>query len=77
MYIVNVRTSSTLCSGPLLAFPGEVSAGFAGTMILIVFGTEWWPTWNDEQREEGHAGWRKAVRRTPDWVDVGSRLGAC
>ena len=23
-----------------------------------------WPAWNDEQREEGYAGWRKAVQPT-------------
>jgi glycerol kinase len=31
----------------------------------------WQPTWNAEQREEGYAGWKKAVQRTLDWVDVG------
>ncbi|MEV4300348.1 glycerol kinase GlpK [Microbispora rosea] len=30
----------------------------------------WEPTWSDEQRERGYAGWRKAVQRTLDWVDV-------
>ncbi len=30
----------------------------------------WLPQWNDEQREQGYAGWRKAVARTLDWVDV-------
>ena len=30
----------------------------------------WEPTWSDEQREEGYAGWKKAVARTLDWVDV-------
>ncbi|HEU0190429.1 MAG TPA: FGGY-family carbohydrate kinase, partial [Mycobacterium sp.] len=30
----------------------------------------WTPTWTDEQRAEGYAGWRKAVQRTLDWVDV-------
>jgi glycerol kinase len=31
----------------------------------------WAPEWNDEQRTEGYAGWKKAVERTLDWVDVG------
>ncbi|MHB1535036.1 MAG: glycerol kinase GlpK [Acidimicrobiales bacterium] len=31
----------------------------------------WEPTWSDERRAEGYAGWQKAVRRTLDWVDVG------
>jgi glycerol kinase len=30
----------------------------------------WEPTWSDEQRATGYAGWRKAVERTLDWVDV-------
>ncbi|MFI7046712.1 glycerol kinase GlpK [Streptosporangium sandarakinum] len=30
----------------------------------------WEPRWSDEQRAEGYAGWKKAVNRTLDWVDV-------
>ncbi|MDQ4112544.1 MAG: glycerol kinase GlpK [Actinomycetota bacterium] len=30
----------------------------------------WKPAWSEEQRETGYAGWRKAVDRTLDWVDV-------
>jgi glycerol kinase len=30
----------------------------------------WSPTWTDQQREDGYAGWSKAVQRTLDWVDV-------
>ncbi len=30
----------------------------------------WKPQWTDEQRAKGYAGWRKAVERTLDWVDV-------
>ena len=30
----------------------------------------WEPSWSEEQRAEGYAGWRKAVTRTLDWVDV-------
>ena len=30
----------------------------------------WEPTWDAEQRETGYAGWKKAVERTLDWVDV-------
>ena len=30
----------------------------------------WVPQWSDEQRENGFAGWHKAVTRTLDWVDV-------
>ncbi|OIJ23618.1 glycerol kinase GlpK [Nocardioides luteus] len=30
----------------------------------------WKPAWSEEQREAGYAGWRKAVDRTLNWVDV-------
>jgi glycerol kinase len=30
----------------------------------------WEPEWDDEQRAEGIATWRKAIERTLDWVDV-------
>jgi glycerol kinase len=30
----------------------------------------WTSEWNDEQRERGYAGWKKAVERTLGWVDV-------
>ncbi|GGL31130.1 glycerol kinase GlpK [Phycicoccus endophyticus] len=29
----------------------------------------WEPTWSEEQRRDGYAGWRKAVQRTLDWVE--------
>jgi glycerol kinase len=31
----------------------------------------WVPSWTPERRADGYAGWRKAVHRTLDWVDVG------
>ena len=30
----------------------------------------WEPTWTEDRRAAGYAGWRKAVQRTLDWVDV-------
>ncbi len=30
----------------------------------------WSPHWNDAQREAGYAGWRKAVSRTLDWMEL-------
>ena len=30
----------------------------------------WHPSWTQERRAGGYAGWRKAVQRTLDWVDV-------
>ncbi len=31
----------------------------------------WEPRWGEEQRRGGYEGWKKAVERTLDWVDVG------
>ena len=30
----------------------------------------WEPTWDEERRRAGYAGWKKAVERTYGWVDV-------
>ncbi len=30
----------------------------------------WTPAWSDDEREAAYQGWRKAVQRTLDWVDV-------
>ncbi|MEW2522030.1 glycerol kinase GlpK [Actinacidiphila alni] len=30
----------------------------------------WEPKWSDEERATGYKGWKKAVERTLDWVDV-------
>jgi glycerol kinase len=31
----------------------------------------WWePRWSADQREEAYRGWRKAVERSLDWIDV-------
>jgi glycerol kinase len=30
----------------------------------------WEPAWTDDQRAAGYAGWRKAVQRSLNWVDV-------
>ncbi len=30
----------------------------------------WEPTWTEDRRAAGYAGWRKAVQRTLDWVDI-------
>jgi glycerol kinase len=33
-------------------------------------GGRWEPRWSEDQRQAGYAGWKKAVERTLDWVDV-------
>jgi glycerol kinase len=33
-------------------------------------GRRWEPAWSEDRRAAGHAGWKKAVERTLDWVDV-------
>ncbi len=30
----------------------------------------WEPEWDDAQRDKGYAGWKKAVSKTLDWVEV-------
>ena len=30
----------------------------------------WEPAWDEDKRETGYTGWKKAVERTLDWVDV-------
>jgi glycerol kinase len=30
----------------------------------------WLPSWTEERRAAGYSGWRKAIERTLDWVDV-------
>jgi glycerol kinase len=30
----------------------------------------WTPAWSEQERTAGYAGWKKAVRRSLDWVDV-------
>ncbi|TQK30798.1 glycerol kinase GlpK [Arthrobacter sp. SLBN-53] len=33
-------------------------------------GERWSAQWSEQQRDDGYAGWQKAVKRTLDWVDV-------
>ena len=30
----------------------------------------WYPSWTEERRASGYSGWRKAIQRTLDWVEV-------
>jgi glycerol kinase len=56
------------------AYAAGLATGFwSGTEELRSNWAEsqrWSPTWTDQQREDGYAGWSKAVQRTLDWVDV-------
>ncbi len=56
------------------AYAAGLATGFwSGTDELRAKWAEaerWEPTWSDDQRRDGYAGWRKAVTRTLDWVDV-------
>jgi glycerol kinase len=56
------------------AYAAGLATGFwSGTDELRANWQEsqrWLPTWSEEQRSVGYAGWRKAVERTLDWVDV-------
>jgi glycerol kinase len=33
---------------------------------------QWEPRWSNDQRDAGYAGWKKAIERTLNWVDVAS-----
>lgn len=56
------------------AYAAGLATGFwSGTDELRANWQEskrWSPTWSDRQRADGYAGWRKAVERTLNWVDV-------
>jgi glycerol kinase len=57
------------------AYAAGLAAGFwGGTDELRANWREsrrWEPSWSADQRESGYAGWKKAVSRTLDWIDVG------
>jgi glycerol kinase len=56
------------------AYAAGLATGFwSNTDELVANWNEskrWEPEWNAEQREAGYAGWKKAVQRTLDWVEV-------
>jgi glycerol kinase len=56
------------------AYAAGLATGFwSGTDELRANWREdrrWAPSWTEQQRSAGYAGWRKAVQRTLDWVDV-------
>ena len=56
------------------AYAAGLATGFwRDTDELRSTGSEverWEPQWSEEQRADGYAGWKKAVERTLDWVDV-------
>ncbi|MER7247060.1 glycerol kinase GlpK [Kribbella sp. NPDC000426] len=56
------------------AYAAGLAVGFWKTKEELVQNwnedKRWEPRWSDEQREQGYAGWQKAVQRTLDWVDV-------
>ncbi|GAA3528395.1 glycerol kinase GlpK [Aeromicrobium panaciterrae] len=58
------------------AYAAGLAVGFwAGTDELVANWNEskrWEPTSTQEQRDVGHAQWKKAVDRTLDWVDTSS-----
>jgi glycerol kinase len=56
------------------AYAAGLATGFWSTTSELVANwnesKRWTPEWTAEQREQGYAGWKKAVQRTLDWVDV-------
>ena len=57
------------------AYAAGLATGFwTGTEELRANWQEsrrWQPSWTPQQREDGYDGWKKAVQRTLDWIDVG------
>lgn len=56
------------------AYAAGLATGFwSGTDELRANWREdrrWSPTWSDEQRATGYAGWQKAVERTFNWLEI-------
>ncbi|CCH79463.1 glycerol kinase [Nostocoides japonicum T1-X7] len=71
--VVRPRVAETTALGA--AYAAGLATGFwSGTDDLVANWQEdrrWEPTWSEQQRADGYAGWRKAVDRTLGWVDVG------
>jgi glycerol kinase len=70
-------------SRPVVAETTALGAAYAAGLTAGVWRCEaelrsqwresrrWEPTWSSDRREAGYAGWKKAVERTLNWVDVG------
>ncbi|MBP6997048.1 MAG: glycerol kinase GlpK [Phycicoccus sp.] len=71
-------------SRPVVAETTALGAAYAAGLAVGFWGStdelranwaedrRWSPQWSDQQRQDGYAGWRKAVERTLNWVEVGS-----
>ncbi|SFO48761.1 glycerol kinase [Actinomadura madurae] len=69
-------------SRPVVAETTALGAAYAAGLAVGFWNTtdelrqnwnedkRWEPTWSEEQRQHGYAGWKKAVERTYGWVDV-------
>ncbi len=69
-------------SRPVVAETTALGAAYAGGLAAGFWRDEselranwreskrWEPSWSEDRRAAGYAGWRKAVTRTLDWVDV-------
>jgi glycerol kinase len=69
-------------SRPVVAETTALGAAYAAGLATVFWSTtdelranwnesrRWQPRWSAEQRADGYRGWRKAVERTLNWVDV-------
>jgi glycerol kinase len=76
--ILGVRVSR-----PVVAETTALGAAYAAGLAVGFWGStnellanwresrQWEPSWSADHREAGYAGWKKAIERTLDWVDVG------
>ncbi|WP_454931665.1 FGGY-family carbohydrate kinase, partial [Actinomyces oricola] len=69
--VVRPRVTETTALGA--AYAAGIAVGFwAGTQDVVdnwVEGRRWVPTMEDNERERLFRNWKKAVKRTLDWVD--------
>src|SRR5215204_3908554 len=69
-------------SKPVVAETTALGAAYAAGLAVGFWNTtdelrqnwnedkRWQPQWSEEQRQAGYVGWKKAVERTLNWVDV-------
>jgi len=68
--VVRPRVTETTALG--VAYAAGLACGFwqdlEGLRSNWKADKQWEPTWTDQQRQDGYAGWKKAVERTLNWI---------
>jgi glycerol kinase len=70
--VVRPRVTETTALGA--AYAAGLASGFwedlEGLRTNWKADKQWEPRWTDQQRRDGYAGWKKAVERTLNWIQV-------